>query len=250
MLAMVLDRHVAEERREKALGRLTHELKVPIVTIRGAAEFMMRTPGVNNFFDYDYPGDIWSWTELMGRLIDNAEAVRYASEGMQIKKSQTRLLANVIAPAIKQVNLLLRERTFSRSNIEYSKESFSAFPLLWVDRNGFQQVIFNLLSNAIKYAYDDPEAFRVEIEGDESEFVILFRDWGPGIKLGTEERIFEEGFRCEDAVERNVAGQGLGLWIVRQIVERHGGTIEVTNLMWPTEFRISLPQSLASRPSL
>lgn len=239
---------VAEERYEKMLGRLTHELKVPVVAIRGAAEFIIKTPGVKKFFDYDYPGDIWSWTDLMGRLIDNADAFRYSDERIRVKPVLTHILPDVIASAIRQTGLLLREREFSARNIEYNKEGFQKFPALWLDRNGFLQVLFNLLSNAIKYAYKDPKAFRVEIKGDAKELVMLFRDWGPGIESGTEELIFEEGFRGENAVQMNVAGQGLGLWVVRQIVESHGGTIKVTNLKWPTEFRISLPHSLISHP--
>ena len=119
---------------------------------------------------------------------------------------------------------------------------------MWLDRNQFQQAIFNLLSNAIKYAFKDPDAFRVEIEGFEIDLVIQFRDWGPGIEDGEEELIFEEGYRGKSSFENNVTGQGLGLWVVRQIVKGHGGSITVTNLKWPTEFTISLPQTLTYGP--
>lgn len=246
--APYLELLTAQERRQKALGRLTHELKVPLVAIRGAAEFMMRIPEVKRVFDYDYPGDIWSWSELMGRLIDNADALRYSDEGMQIKPSRTHILPGVIAPAIKQARLLLEERGFSKNHITY--RGVERFPVLWLDRNRFQQVMFNLLSNAIKYAYNDPDYFRVEIEGIEqgAKFMILFRDWGPGIEEGMEEAIFLEEVRSKMAVEMDVTGQGLGLWIVRQIVNRHGGRIELRNSYNPTEFEIHLPYSLTSRP--
>jgi len=224
-------------------------MKVPLVAIRGAIEFLERTEGLKELCDYDYLGDIWSWTELMGRLIDNADLLRYSKEGIQINPIQTRILADVIAPAIKQVKLLLRERDFSYSNIRYDNETLKKFPRLWLDRNRFQQVIFNLLSNAIKYAYDDPKRFRVEIVGgeDAAEFTILFRDWGVGIENGMEEQIFDEGIRGENAENMNVTGQGMGLWVARQIVERHGGTINVTNPQFPTEFEIRLPVTLISR---
>lgn len=242
---------LSRERHEKVLGRLTHELKVPLVAIRGAADFMRRTEGIDKVFDYDYPRDIWSWSELMGRLIDNADAFRYSGEGIQIKPTRTYLLKDVIAPAVKQVKLLLKERGFSPMNIDYSKEKFQHFPKLWLDKNQFQQVMFNLLSNAIKYAGKNPSAFHITIEGEErnrTEFLIWFRDWGSGIGDGTKEVIFEEGFRGENAVEMNVEGQGLGLWVVRQVVERHGGIVKVSNLRLPTEFTILLPYSLKSEP--
>lgn len=241
------NKNITENR--KYTGRLLHEMKLPLVAIRGAAEFLEKTEGLKELCDYDYLGDIWSWTELMGRLIDNADLLSSSTEGIQINPIQTWILADVIAPAIKQVKLLLRERDFSYSNIRYDNETLMKFPRLWLDRNRFQQVIFNLLSNAIKYAYDDPKSFRVEIaEGEhEAEFTIWFRDWGLGIENGMEERIFEKGVRGENAVNMNVTGQGMGLWIVRQIVEKHGGTINVTNPQFPTEFEIRLPVTLTSR---
>ena len=132
---------------------------------------------------------------------------------------------------------------------KYNNDVFRGFPRLWLDRNRFQQVMFNLLSNAIKYAFDDPRAFAVQIDGaiEPTGFVIWFRDWGPGIKAGTESKVFEEGFRGEGAIGKNVTGQGLGLWIVRQIVEKHGGAIEVTSIKQPTEFTIQLPRWLELR---
>ena len=249
-LSVILARHAAKERREKELGQLTHELKVPLVAIRGAAEFMRRTPGVKNVFDYDYIGDILSWSELMARLIDKADTMRFSGEKLNIKTTRIFILRDVIASAIRQTKLLLEERGFTLTNINYSKEQFQIFPPLWVDRNMFQQVMFNLLINAIKFAYKDPNAFRVEIEGNETDLTIVFRDWGPGIDEGLEELIFEEGFRGPNAEEFDVTGQGLGLWMVRQIIEAHGGKVKVTNRQWPTEFTIWLPRSLTSQPPI
>lgn len=238
-----------KERRAKALARLTHELRVPVVAIRAATELMLHTKGVEGFFDHNYPENIWSWSELMRRLLGNADLFRYSSEGLPTRVEPTLLMAHVVAPAVNQVTMLLQERGFSANRIKY--EQFEQIPRLWIDRNQFQQVIFNLLSNAIKYCYDDPSSFAVEIEGEKRDkaFVIKFCDWGPGIERGLEEAIFGEGFRTPGAAKRNVTGDGLGLWVVRQVIEAHGGTIKVTKRHLPTEFTIYLPRSLVRRPS-
>lgn len=240
-LQILLDK----ERRAKALGRLTHELRSPLVAIRGAAEFMMRTKDVGKLFDYDYPGDVWSWSELMRRLLGNADLFQYSPEDFPVRATPTLMMGEVVAPALKQAKMLLDERGFSVDYIRYGK--FEGIPRLWVDQNQFQQVIFNLLSNAIKYCFKDKKSFQVEIDGEKrgGEFAIWFRDWGPGIKAEMKELIFEEGFRTLEATERNVTGQGLGLWIVRQIIEAHGGRIALTKARWPTEFTIYLPGTLA-----
>ncbi len=239
---------IADDRRDKALGRLTHEFEVPIIAIRGATQSIMDTPGVREWLEEDYLGDIWSWTDLMGRLVDNADVYRYTHKGeLTIEPRPVRLVKDVIAPAIRQVRLLLVDRQFSRKRIHYA--GFDKFLPLWLDRNRFQQVMFNLLSNAIKYAHADREAFRVEIIGRETgtKFLIYARDWGPGIEVGCEEKIFEEEFRGSAATRCNVAGQGLGLWIVRQIIEKHSGTIRVSQRSCPTEFEIVLPYWLTSK---
>ncbi|HPG41617.1 MAG TPA: ATP-binding protein [bacterium] len=248
VLSIVLSRHNIKIKRVKELGKLTHELKVPIVAIRGAADFILKTPGYKNFFTYDYAGDIWSWSDLMSILIDKANTLRYTEHKININPKQTFILRDVIASAIRQSKVLLDERGFSSLNINYTKESLQNFPPLWIDRNLFQQVIFNLLINSIKYAYDDAKAFQVMIEGDEVTLTIVFKDWGIGIDKDLEEVIFEEGVRGPDAEKIDVTGQGLGLWIVRQIVEAHGGDVRLTNNKWPTEFTISLPNSLRFQP--
>jgi len=118
-----------------------------------------------------------------------------------------------------------------------------------VDKNQFQQVFFNLLSNAIKYAaaVDD---FRVFIDGKRvlQTFDVWINDYGPGIQQGQEELIFESGYRGTAALEKNVVGQGLGLWVVRTIVQAHGGTIILTKHRNPTQFTIRLPECLQRHP--
>jgi signal transduction histidine kinase len=115
-----------------------------------------------------------------------------------------------------------------------------------VDRNQLQQVFFNLLSNAVKYSGPEADSFRVEVSASRSEdgYRILFRDWGLGVEDGFEEAIFREGFRTPSGVSRYVTGQGLGLWVVRQIVGAHGGMVYLSHPRAPTEFTVFLPRSL------
>ena len=244
---------IGEERRSRVMSRATHELKTPLVAVRAAAELMMdelarREISVPSFFEYDYLNDIWSWSELMRRVLGNAEFFRFSETGIPIQASPTLLMKDVIAPSVRQVSPILHGRKFSPDRIRYGR--FDTVPRLWIDKNLFQQVIFNLLSNSVKYAFRDPKAFNILIDGrrDHNHYVITFQDTGPGIPKWMAEVVFEEGIRGPNATENNVAGQGVGLWVVRQVVEAHGGRVEVTNLSLPTEFTIFLPVSLATRP--
>jgi PAS domain S-box-containing protein len=91
------------------------------------------------------------------------------------------------------------------------------------DRNRIEQVMVNLISNAIKYA--PGSTVKVEASHEAETVRFLVQDFGPGIPLDQQEKIFE---RFERAVaSQNINGLGLGLFIVKQIVEAHGGTIRV-----------------------
>ena len=233
---------------ENVLSKLTHELKSPLVAIRGAVETMQIVPGIKKRFDYDYLGDIWSWSELMGRLIENADVFRYAKESIILQPIRVNLLRDIIAAPIRQAKILLEERNFPIHNIEYDKSELLSFPKLYLDRNRFQQVIFNLISNSVKYAYKDRTAFHVEILGDPDNLHLKYRDWGPGIREEEKELIFEEGYRGDDAIDMYISGRGIGLWICKKIIESHGGTIEVTNIKHPLEFTISLSEEILVPP--
>jgi signal transduction histidine kinase/sugar phosphate isomerase/epimerase len=241
---------VADKLRYQALDRLTHELERPAAAINGAVQLIQeelrrRSIKVSTLMPYDYLSDISGWSELMVGLIENTDF--FASRGRPMLDSKpTRLMADVIAPAVRQVEILLRERHFSPHKIEYGK--LSAIPILLIDRNRMQQVIFNLLANAIKYAFNDPRAFQIEIDGQRlpREYHIFFRDWGEGIPLEYADRVFIEGFRAP-IQGGGVKGHGLGLWIVREIIAAHGGSVKVTGHHMPTEISIFLPLWLETR---
>jgi signal transduction histidine kinase len=98
----------------------------------------------------------------------------------------------------------------------------AAVPGRW-DRLRLEQVVSNLLSNAIKYGAGSPIDVRVRDRGDRVEIEVS--DAGIGIALDAQTRIFGRFER--GASERNYAGLGLGLWIVRELAEAHGGTAAV-----------------------
>lgn len=236
-----------------ALARLTHEFQTPIVAIRGAVQLMQRgfaaqqiTPR-DFFVKADYLEDIWQWSELMGRLVTNADLFRGTYQGLPLHPKPTRLMSDVVAPAVMQVSILLRQFDLPINRITFG--DFSSIPPLMIDPNQFQQVIFNLLSNAIKFA-SPKERFHVNIDGGRvsRQFVIWCFDTGPGIRADVEELIFEEGFRDPQSANK-VAGDGLGLAVIKAVIEKHGGTIRLANRVNPTTFEISLPERLACKPT-
>ena len=119
------------------------------------------------------------------------------------------------------------------------------FPRIMANEDGLRQVFINLIDNAIKYCGEKDE-IDVALEANEDKKVIYARvsDTGPGIPEEDWERIFLKGYTVEGARGRKPkeGGQGLGLYIVKLIVEKHGGTIEVTSKLGKgTTLTITLP---------
>jgi signal transduction histidine kinase len=119
------------------------------------------------------------------------------------------------------------------------------FPRITANEESLRQALINLIDNAIKYCEEKDEIDLV-LEASESKKVILIRvsDTGPGIPEEDWELIFDRGYRVEDARGRKPreGSQGLGLYIVKLVVERHGGVINVTSELGKgTTFSITLP---------
>jgi signal transduction histidine kinase len=92
------------------------------------------------------------------------------------------------------------------------------------DRLAIEQVVANLVSNAIKYGAGAPIEVSVKAEGDQAELIV--RDGGVGIAESDRSRIFERFQQAIGSSEKR-SGFGIGLWLVRSLVEAHGGTIDV-----------------------
>ncbi|MEZ5387008.1 MAG: ATP-binding protein [Prosthecobacter sp.] len=245
-LELLLD----QEFRQQSLRRLLHEFNVPNNAVRHCVQRIERDlkkqgRDPHACFSQDFLKDIWDYTELIGRQLQNADL--YGVELREIRPNfeHTDLYTDVVAPAVNHVNGLLKLSNLDPHSIQYR---LLGFPKLWVDRIQLQQVFFNLLANAIKYS-DGPENFRVEITGgiDASRhFIVWFSDYGPGIQEEDRDRIFEPGWRSADAKEKNIAGHGLGLSIVRDIITAHGATIRLVRAHKPTRFAIALPFALVT----
>ena len=151
-------------------------------------------------------------------------------------------MSDIIRKSIDVVRSIAREYCVLFDNIKLNTNNVQT-PIN-VDEDAFVTVFYNLLTNAIKY-HDrrDSNSFLVSISCYESETGIRIEvsDWGIGISPKDVESVFQIGYRGERAIRENASGFGVGLSVVKQIVEDFGGIIHVTSNQHPTTFEINFP---------
>ena len=110
------------------------------------------------------------------------------------------------------------------------------------DPDAVEQILFNLVDNACKYAAT-AETKIVEVEAHRTPAGLTFsvRDYGPGISKEQKKKIFRLFYRSENELTRETVGTGIGLALVRELVQRMGGSVDVVNRDPGAEFRLALP---------
>jgi signal transduction histidine kinase len=204
--------------RDEFLSIAGHELRTPLTPILLESQILSRLAQVPDIDKVRLRADkLWRNAERMGKLIDELLDVSRISDGRLRLFLQECDLRDVVEDVIGRT-----AEEAARADTEIRLELGDPAPGLW-DRTRIEQVTSNLIGNALKYGNGQPvDVFAGARSG---RAVLVVRDRGIGISPEDQQRIFQ---RFERAVSsRHFGGLGLGLWIVRQIVDAHGGTIGV-----------------------
>jgi signal transduction histidine kinase len=222
--------------RDSILANISHEFRTPLAAQQASIELLrdgladMPRDALVELVDTLQRG-----TLRLTRLIDNLlESVRIESGQLAIRRQPVEL-AEVVEDARELIAGLLAQRR-QRLVAELPDD----LPVLQGDAQRLAQVVTNLLANANKFAPEDSEIVvgAARVGEDVSLWV---EDAGPGVPDPEGASIFERFYRSADQ-EPEPRGLGLGLWIARSIVERHGGRIGVERTQGDrTRFTITLP---------
>lgn len=233
----------ASRLKDEFLAIVSHELKTPLNAINGWAE-MLRSGGLKPDQSHTAIETIARNAKTQMQIIDDLlDVSRIITGKMRLNVAEI-IPAKVVAAAIETIH-----HAAEAKSIKLTVQSDPEVGVVMGDFERLQQVIWNLLSNAIKFTPDNGQV-EVRIRSVDSHVMITVNDNGQGINTKFLPYVFDR-FRQEDGTtRRRHGGMGLGLAIVRQIVELHGGTVSVES---PGELRgatftISLPsRSLSSR---
>lgn len=223
------------------LANVSHELRTPLNAIIGFAEVLHeQAEGREDTRGMRYSHNVMESGKLLLRIInDLLELARIEAGRVELHIERFSFaevvnnLFNIIRPQAEEKQLKLESRISERIGTIES------------DPGKVQQIVFNLISNAVKFT---PNGGRIEVEADLAEdgpilgMEIFVTDNGPGIAPADREIIFEKFRQLDGSVTRRYGGVGLGLAIVRELLNMLGGEATVVDHDGPgAKFRIFLP---------
>jgi len=226
-----------DRRKDEFLAMLAHELRNPLAPIRNAAHTLALLGTPDDRIHW-VSGVIERQVGLMTRLVDDLLDVSRITSGKITLKREPVSIAAVIAQAAEA----------ARPPAESRKEALEvdvAPDVGWVDGDQARlvQVVGNLLDNAIKYT-EEGGHIRLTARADDREVVIAVRDSGVGIAADLLPHVFDLFAQADRSLERRQGGLGIGLTLVRRLVDMHGGRVEAAS-EGPgrgSEFTIRLPR--------
>jgi PAS domain S-box-containing protein len=234
----------ANRQKNEFLAMLAHELRNPLAPIRNGLQ-LLRLPDIDS-------GTAQQTTEMMERQV--VHLVRLVDDLLDVSRVITGKLTFKPEP-VEVATVVNRAVEESQSTIDARGHelllSLPARPIIVdADIHRLAQVITNLLENAAKYT-EKPSRIWLSVERQAEEALIRVKDAGIGISAEMLPNIFDLFVQADNSLERPKGGLGIGLNVVKRIIDLHGGSVEVASagLGQGSEFTIRLPISKSSAPA-
>jgi PAS domain S-box-containing protein len=215
----VTDRKQADELRDVFVGMLSHELRTPVTAIYGGSQ-VLRREHVDDATRQEIIGDIITESERLERLVENLLVIARAERHVDLGGRDPVLLRAILSRVIAD-----KRRRWPGSRIEMEVEP--GLPPIIGDDASVELIVRNLISNALKYGSTGGLVLiTAERRGDAIAVSVL--DDGPGVDAEDMDHLFDLFFRT-DVARRRAQGAGIGLFVVRVLVESVGGRVWAAN---------------------
>ena len=224
-----------DEMRKDFIANVSHELKTPIALIQGYAE------GLNEGLCEDeesrkyYTEVILDESEKMNKMVKQLLTLSSLESGNSILHKENFNLTSLIESVLGSISILIGEKNV---NIEFDsgKEIF-----LNADEFKIEEVVTNYISNSIHHVSDSGE-IKINVSDDGENITFSVYNTGNPIPEKDLNNIWEKFFKVDKAHSRAYGGSGIGLSIVKAIVEAHNGTVAVRNILDGVEFSFKIPK--------
>ncbi len=235
-----VQKYLEEQKRLEMLRRnlvanVSHELKAPLASVRGYSELML--DGYIDEKEKDkYLKTILDNSVHLSRLVDDLLTLSHLESGqLSLERSE------VSVEALARWSFESVAPRGEAKGISLNLELEQPMPVLYGDRHRLHEVLVNLLENAIEYTASGGNV-TLSVKTFDSQLIMEVSDTGRGIPQEELQYIFERFYKVDKSRRRSEKGSGLGLAIARQLVELHGGEIEVESEAGKgSTFRVFLP---------
>lgn len=231
---MASDLESAELNRRRMTADIAHELRTPLTNIQGYLEAIM--DGVVKP-DSDTIRSLHSQTVHLSRLVDDLRLLSVAEAGALRLETTPDSLASVLKETARSFQPRAAEL-----GITFEVPVPANLPTVELDRTRMRQVIANLVENALQHTPGGGTVTVSAEQVDDDTVAFSVSDTGNGIPEHELERIFDQFYRVDPSRNRSTGGVGLGLTIVKRLVEAHHGTLMVSSTVGEgTVFTVELP---------
>ena len=203
------------------VSTVSHEFKSPLTSIRQLAEMLQSGRVPSEERRQKYYDVLLEQSERLALLTDNILSLAKIESGRAALKLESTDIAALVADVTASIQERVRHEGFT---IGLGVDG--PLPPVAADRSALGQAVTNLLDNAVKYS-GGSRKIEVRASHEGQAVAIAVRDFGIGISQEDRARVFERFYRAGDALTRTVKGSGLGLALVREIVEAHRGKVLV-----------------------
>lgn len=201
------------------LAKTSHELRTPLHGIIGLAEVLQRQEGNGNNTKATLSVIIQSGKRLVSLVDDILDFSKIKSGRFEINRSPTSLAA------ILDVVVTMSKPLCDDKGLELEVENLNNLPLVLADENRIQQILFNLVGNAIKFTSEGGVSISVAESAD--SLLVSVSDTGMGISEEEMKQVFTPFQQGKRASEQHIIGTGIGLALSKQLIELHGGKLEI-----------------------
>lgn len=211
---------------------ITHELKTPLAAIKLCMDTLTKRENLDIDQRNLLQNNVRENTERLNLLIENVLLATRIENGKDtLDKSEVN---------ISELTQKIISRIAHTSGKAEIKTQIDPGIISFTDMHNYESIVSNLVENALKYGGD--QAIEVKLYSQNSKFTLAVSDYGMGIPNELKARVFEKFYRAENEETRTKKGTGLGLYIVKQLVNLSGGKIHIEdNAPTGSKFIVELP---------